>query len=313
MEKVWDVVILGSGPAGLTAAIYCGRAGLETLVLTGRQIGGQIALTEKLENFPGFPEGIPGMELAQLLQRQAEKFGAQLRFDEATGVDLSSRPFKVTTYGEEIGAKALIIATGSSPQRLGVPGEEEYIGRGVSFCAVCDGFLYQGKEVAVVGGGDSAVEEAIYLTRFASKVHLIHRRDRLRASRALQERAFSNEKIDFIWSSVVQEIMGDGEKATGLRLKNVATGEERVLEVEGVFVYVGQRPNTEIFRGQLELDERGFIVTDKRGRTSVEGVFAAGDVQDPLHRQAVIAAGTGAVAAMEAEKFIAELEGRAYP
>lgn len=313
MEKVWDVLILGSGPAGLTAAIYCGRAGLETLVLTGRQVGGQIALTERLENFPGFPEGISGMELAQLMQRQAERFGVQIRFDEATEVDLSSYPFRVATYGEEVRSKALIAATGSSPQRLGVPGEEEYIGRGVSFCAVCDGFLYQGREVAVVGGGDSAVEEAIYLTRFASKVHIIHRRDRLRASPALQEKAFSNDRIDFIWNSVVQEVVGDGERVTGVKLKNVATGKESILEVDGLFVYIGQRPNTELFRGQLELDERGFIVTDRRCRTSVEGVFAAGDVQDPLHRQAVIAAGSGAIAAIEAEKFIAELEGRAYP
>ncbi|HID56479.1 TPA: thioredoxin-disulfide reductase [Candidatus Poribacteria bacterium] len=312
-EADWDVAILGSGPAGLTAAIYCGRAELRTVVITGREIGGQIALTESLENFPGFPEGIPGVEFVQLLQKQAEKFKAQFEFDDVTEVDLSSHPFRLKTYGGELTSKSIIIATGASPRKLGVPGEAEYTGRGVSYCAVCDGFFYRDKKVAVVGGGDSAVEEGIYLTKFADEVIIIHRRDRLRASQLLQDMAFANEKISFVWDSVVEEIVGDENGVKGVKIRNVKTDERSQLDVEGVFIYIGHEPNTKMFEGQLDMDEHGFIITDGRQRTSVEGVFAAGDVQDPLHRQAVVAAGTGAVAAMEAERFIAALEGRSYP
>jgi len=313
IEADWDVAILGSGPAGLTAAIYCGRAELKTVVITGREIGGQIALTENLENFPGFPEGVPGAEFVQLLQKQAEKFKAQFEFDEITEVDLSSHPFRLKTYGGEFTSKSVIIATGASPRKLGVPGEAEYTGRGVSYCAVCDGFFYRDKKVAVVGGGDSAVEEGIYLTKFADEVIIIHRRDRLRASQLLQDMAFANEKIRFVWDSVVEEIVGDENGVKGVKIRNVKTDERSSLDVEGVFIYIGHEPNTKMFKGQLDMDERGFILTDDHQRTNVEGVFAAGDVQDPLHRQAVVAAGTGAVAAIEAEKFIAALEGRSYP
>ncbi len=311
-EDVYEVIIIGSGPAGLSAAIYAARAGLSPLLITGRAIGGQVATTYRIENYPGFPNGIAGPELTRLMQEQAERFGAQVVFDEVMTVDLSAHPFKVKTYGKEYGAKALIVATGVSPRRLGVPGEEEFIGRGVSFCATCDGPFYRDKSVVVVGGGNSAVEEALFLTRFASRVHIVHRRDRLRADRILQERAKENERIEFIWNSVVTEVLGDS-KVTGVRLKNLNTGEESVLEADGVFVYIGNVPNTQLFAGQLELDEQGYIVTDERQRTSVEGVFAAGDVQERILQQVVTAVGSGAKAAMEAERFIAELEGRAYP
>ncbi len=307
-----NLIIIGGGPAGLTAAIYAGRAQLAPLVIAGPAPGGQAALTERIENYPGFPEGIGGRELTQLMQQQAERFGARVEMDEVTEVNLSVHPFRVTTYHGEHEAKALVIATGASPRKLSVPGEEEFAGRGVSYCATCDGFFFKGREVVVVGGGDAALEEALFLTRLASKVHVVHRRDRLRAARILQERAFANEKIEFVWDSVVVEILGDGS-VSGVRLKNLRTGRESVLKADGVFVYIGTAPNTQFLRGQLELDERGYIVTDRRCHTSVPGVFAAGDVQEPVLRQVATAVGSGAMAAMEAEKFIAELEGRAYP
>jgi len=311
-EDTYEVIIIGSGPAGLSAAIYASRAGLSPLLLTGRAIGGRAATTDRIENYPGFPEGIAGPELTRLMQEQAERFVAQVVFDEVTAVDFSAHPFKVKTYGKEYAAKALIVATGVSPRRLGVPGEEEFIGRGISFCATCDGPFYKDKSVVVVGGGNSAVEEALFLTRFASKVYIVHRRDRLRADRILQARAESNERIKFVWNSVVTEILGDA-KVIGVRLKDVKTGKESVLEADGVFVYIGSVPNTQLFAGQLELDEQGYIVTDERQRTSVRGVFAAGDVQERVLQQVATAVGSGAKAAMEAERFIAELEGRGYP
>jgi len=309
MEKL---IIIGSGPAGWTAGIYAGRAQLEPLLITGSAPGGQMALTPEIENYPGFPQGIGGQELAQLMQQQAERFGTKVQTDEVTAVDLSTHPFKVVTYGGEHEAKALIVATGTSPRKLEVPGEAEFVGRGVSYCATCDGFFYQDRRVVVVGGGDAAIEEAIFLTKFASRVYVVHRRNRLRAEKVFQERAFRNEKIEFVWDSVVEEILGDG-KVTGVRLKNVKTGEESVLETDGVFIYVGAIPNTGFLEGQLELDDRGYIVTDRRCHTSVPGVFAAGDVQERVLRQVATAVGSGAMAAMEAEKFIAELEDRAYP
>lgn len=311
-EDIHEVIIIGSGPAGLSAAIYASRAGLSPLLLTGMAIGGQAATTDSIENYPGFPEGITGSELTHLMQEQAKRFGAQVVFDEVTAVDLSAHPFKVKTYGKEYAAEALIVATGVSPRRLGVPGEENFIGRGVSFCATCDGPFYRDKGLVVVGGGNSALEEALFLTRFASKVHIVHRRDRLRADRILQERAERSEKIEFVWNSVVIEILGHA-KVTGVRLKDVKTGEGSVLDADGVFVYIGSVPNTQLFAGQLELDERGYIITDERQRTSVKGVFAAGDVQERVLQQVATAVGSGAKAAMEAEGFIVELECRAYP
>ena len=309
MERL---IIIGSGSAGLTAGIYAGRAQLEPLLITGSAPGGQMALTSEIENYPGFPQGLSGQELTQLMQQQAERFGTKVQMDEVTAVELSTHPFKVVTYGGEVEAKALIIATGSSPRKLGVPGEAKFSGRGVSYCATCDGFFYRDRRVVVVGGGDSAIEEAIFLTRFATQVYVVHRRDRLRAEKVFQERAFRNEKIAFIWNSVVGEILGDG-KVTGVRLQNVKTKEESTLETDGVFIYVGAIPNTAFLEGQLELDDRGYIVTDRLCHTNVPGVFAAGDVQERVLKQVATAVGSGAMAAMEAEKFIAELEDRAYP
>jgi thioredoxin reductase (NADPH) len=307
-----DLIIVGSGPAGWTAGIYAGRAQLAPMLITGSAPGGQMALTSEIENYPGFPQGLSGQELTQLMQQQAERFGTRVQMDEVTAVELSTHPFKVTAYGDEYEAKALIVATGTSPRKLGAPGEAEFRGRGVSYCATCDGFFYQDRQVVVVGGGDSALEEAIFLTKFATQVHVVHRRDRLRAEKVFQERAFRNEKIAFIWDTVVTEILGEG-KVTGVRLKNVKTEEESTMEADGVFIYVGTIPNTGFLEGQLELDDRGYIVTNRQCHTSVPGVFAAGDVQERVLKQVVTAVGSGAMAAMEAEKFIAELEDRAYP
>jgi thioredoxin reductase (NADPH) len=309
-----DVVILGAGPAGLTAAIYAARANHAPVVITGPLFGGQLALTTEVENFPGFPDGVLGPELMELMKRQAERFGAEIRIGDVTDVELTQSPLRMTFNGELIETKSLIIATGASARLLDVPGEREFFGRGVSTCATCDGFFYRDKTVAVVGGGDSAVEEGTFLTRYASKVFLMHRRDRLRASQILQDRARKNDKIDFIWDTVVEEIIGDADKGvTTARLRNVKTGAEEERQVEGVFLAIGHVPNTKIFEGQLKLDEQGYIVTDSRMHTNIQGVFACGDCQDHIYRQAITAAGTGCVAAMEAEKFLAEVEGRAYP
>jgi thioredoxin reductase (NADPH) len=309
-----DVVILGAGPAGLTAAIYAARANHAPVVITGPLFGGQLALTTEVENFPGFPDGVLGPELMELMKRQAERFGAEIRIGDVTDVELTQSPLRMTFNGELIETKSLIIATGASARLLDVPGEREFFGRGVSTCATCDGFFYRDKTVAVVGGGDSAVEEGTFLTRYASKVFLVHRRDRLRASQILQDRARKNDKIDFIWDTVVEEIIGDADKGvTTARLRNVKTGAEEERQIEGVFLAIGHVPNTKIFEGQLKLDEQGYIVTDSRMHTNIQGVFACGDCQDHIYRQAITAAGTGCVAAMEAEKFLAEVEGRAYP
>ncbi len=304
---MYDLIIIGSGPGGFTAAIYGGRAMLSTMLITGHALGGSMGVTNEIENYPGFPEGISGPELTQLMQQQAERFGAVVEVDEVTSVDLKTRPFRVKTHGQEFEAKTLIIATGTSSRKLGVPGEREFTGRGVSYCATCDGFFYMGRRVAVVGGGDAAIDEALFLTRFASRVTVIHRRDQLRAEKILQERAFRNEKIGFIWDTVVLEILGD-QAVTGLRLKNVKTEEESVFETDGVFVYIGSIPNIGFVEGQLEVNELGFIKTNRMGHTSVPGVFAAGDVQQPLLRQVATAVGSGAMVAMEVDKFLAEQE-----
>jgi thioredoxin reductase (NADPH) len=309
-----DMVILGAGPAGLTAAIYAARANHAPVVITGPLFGGQLALTTEVENFPGFPDGVLGPELMELMKRQAERFGAEIRIGDVTDVELTQSPLRMTFNGELIETKSLIIATGASARLLDVPGESEFFGRGVSTCATCDGFFYRDKTVAVVGGGDGAIEEGTFLTRYASKVFLVHRRDRLRASQILQDRARKNDKIDFIWDTVVEEIIGDADKGvTTTRLRNVKTGIEEEMQVEGVFLAIGHVPNTKVFEGQLKLDEQGYIVTDSRMHTNIQGVFACGDCQDHIYRQAITAAGTGCVAAMEAEKFLAEIEGRAYP
>ncbi|MFQ6014683.1 MAG: thioredoxin-disulfide reductase [Anaerolineae bacterium] len=307
-----NVIIIGSGPAGLTAALYTARANLSPLVITGNQIGGQVAITTEVENYPGFPEGVAGPELVELMQQQAERFGARLEIDEVVEVKLGQHPFYVKTHSKEYETKTLIICIGASPRKLEVPGETELTGRGVSYCATCDGFFFRDKEVVVVGGGDSALEEATFLTKFASKVQVIHRRDQLRAGPTLQARARRNEKVSFIWDTVVIGITGDGA-VEEVHLKNVKTEEESTLPTDGVFIAIGHVPNTALFKGQLEMDEQGYLITDERAHTSIEGVFAGGEVTDPIFRQVITSAGTGCKAAMEAEKFIARLEDRAYP
>ena len=302
-----EVIIVGGGPAGFTAGLYAARAMLDPLILMGPLPGGQAATTENMENYPGFPEGIGGQALASLIQEQAESFGARLLPEEVIEVDFSQSPFKVKTYDKEYRAKTIIIATGAKPRRLGVPGEKKFIGRGVSFCATCDGFFYRDKTVVVVGGGDSAMDESMFLSRFASKIYVVHRRDQLRAAKQLQERVFANPKIELVWSSVVEEILGE-DNVTGVKLRNVNTGEVSELPADGVFVYVGLDPNTKLFEGQIELNDQKYIVTDKQQKTNVPGVFAAGDVQDPDFRQVVVAAGTGAAAAIAADHFLAEQE-----
>ena len=300
-----DLVIVGGGPAGMTAGIYAGRAALKPLILVGQAFGGQAATTSEMVNYPGFPDGIGGMALAEQMAAHAARFGAETAFEEATSLDLNVCPFIVKTYGATYRAKTLIICTGTSPRKLGVPGERKFIGRGVSFCATCDGYFYKEKIVVVVGGGDSALDEGLYLTRFASEVVIVHRRDQLRATPILQARAQANPKVRFVWNTIVDEVLGE-EAVTGVRARNLQNGEVSVIPCHGVFVYIGLNPNTQLFRGQLELTPEGYIVTDKRQRTNIPGVFAAGDVQDPYFRQVVVAAGSGAAAAIEAERFLAE-------
>ncbi len=307
-NDVENVLILGAGPAGLAAALYAARAELAPLVLTGTELGGQAALTHTIENYPGFPEGVGGMELGELFQKQAERFGARLEFDTAEAVDLSQRPFRVRTYGKEYLARTLIIATGASPNHLKFPGEAEFTGRGVSYCATCDGWFFKDKEVIVVGGGDSALEEGIFLTRYAKQVTIVHRRDQFGAGAILQRRARENPKIRFIWNTVVREIRGN-TAVEAVRLENVKTGEVWEQPTDGVFIFIGHRPNTALFQGQLELDAQGYIKTDALMRTSVPGVFAAGEVMDPHFRQVVTSAGMGAAAAMMAIRFLQEQEG----
>lgn len=306
---VYDTIIIGGAPAGLTAAIYTGRAELDTLLLTGPLVGGQVATTSLVENYPGFPEGVGGAELAQRLRRQAERFGAEILEKSVNEVDFSAPPFIVRTRSHTYRGRTVIIATGAFPRRLGVPGEAEFFGRGVSTCATCDGFFYKDKRVVVVGGGDSAIDEGLFLTKFAREVVVVHRRDQLRATKVYQERAFANPKMSFAWNSVVEEILGQ-ETVTGVRVRNVKTEETSVIEADGVFVYIGTRPGTKLFTGQVELDEQGYIITGKGQHTSVPGVFAAGDVQSPDFRQIVVAAGSGAVAGIEVCRFLDEQAAR---
>jgi thioredoxin reductase (NADPH) len=304
------VVIIGSGPAGLTAALYTARAQLNPVVIVGNQLGGQVAITHDVENYPGFPEGVGGPELVENMKVQAERFGARMIYGSVTEADfVNGRPFIIKTdAGDEFSAESVIVTSGASARRLGIPGEEEHIGRGVSYCGTCDGFFFRGKDIIVVGGGDSAIEEGLFLTRFADSVTVIHRRDQLRAGATLQKRAFENEKMSFVWDTVVEEITGDGP-VSKVRLRNRNTDETYDHETEGVFIFIGHDPNNGPYANQIDMDDEGYIITDKLMRTNIEGVFAAGEIQDPIYRQVATSVGQGTAAAMSLERWMSELEG----
>ncbi|HXX47670.1 MAG TPA: thioredoxin-disulfide reductase [Myxococcota bacterium] len=300
------LAIIGSGPAGYTAAIYAARAELKPVVIAGAAFGGQLMITTEVENYPGFPEGVSGPELVEMFQKQAERFGARVHFEDATAIDFSHRPFAIESDSESVRADAVVVATGAQAKWLGLPSEERYVNRGVSACATCDGALYRGRRIAVVGGGDTAMEEALFLTRFASEVVVIHRRGELRASKIMAERARSHEKIEFVWHSEVVEVLGDDKAATGLRVRDVRNGALSTLEIGALFVAIGHQPNTDLFRGVLDLNPQGYLLTQPGStRTNVAGVFACGDAMDPVYRQAVTAAGTGCMAALDAERWLA--------
>jgi thioredoxin reductase (NADPH) len=302
-QKIENVIIIGGGPAGFSAALYAARAELNPLLLTGADLGGQAALTDHIENYPGFPQGVGGMELIDLFQKNAERFGARVEFTSVDSVDFSKSPYKIKTYDKEFLARAVIICTGAAPRKLNIPGESDLLGRGVSYCATCDGWFFKNKNVAVIGGGDSALEEGLFLTRFASSVTIIHRRSELRASAILQKRAIENEKIIFIWDSVAESINGD-EAVKDLSLTNVKTGEKKILPMDGVFIFIGHIPNSAIFKDILELDEKDYLKVDMRMHTRIPGIFAAGEVADPYYRQVITSAGMGAAAAIEATRFL---------
>jgi thioredoxin reductase (NADPH) len=304
-QKHFDVIVIGSGPAGYTAGVYTSRANLGTLIISGTLPGGQLMTTSEVENYPGFPNGIFGPELMMNMRQQAERFGAVIVDDEVIKVDFKKRPFTITTHAETYTAEATLVCTGASPRKLGIPAEQQFSGRGVSYCATCDGPFFKGENIVVVGGGDTAMEEATFLTKFGKSVRVVHRRDSLRASKILQQKALENPKIEFIWNNVVADIKGNNKISTVL-VKDINTGKERLIETGGLFVAIGHEPNTAIFNGQLELDDKGYIVLKQHTRTSVEGVFAAGDVHDHRYRQAVTAAGFGCMAAIDVEKWLSE-------
>jgi thioredoxin reductase (NADPH) len=301
-----DVIVIGSGPAGLNAALYTSRASLDTLVVSGPQVGGQLALTWEIDNYLGFVESPSGADLTDLMVKHIAKFGARLEYDEVTSVDFTARPLTVTTYSGKLEAQAVIIASGASATKLGVPGEDKLIGHGVSYCATCDGAFFKNDDVVVVGGGDSAVEEALFLTRFAKSVRVIHRRDELRAGPQLQERAFANDKIEFIWDTVVDEVVGNGH-VSSVKVHNAKSGEKGELEAQGIFIFIGHYPNSNLFRGAVDMDDHGYVQVDERMRTSVAGVFAAGEIMDPNWRQVATSVGQGCMAAMAVEDYLAAL------
>ncbi|MDE1814136.1 MAG: thioredoxin-disulfide reductase [Thaumarchaeota archaeon] len=304
-RKKFDVIIIGAGPAGYTAAIYTSRAKRETLIISGILPGGQLMLTTEVENFPGFANGIMGPELMTTMRQQAERMGTTIIDDEVVNVDFRHKPFKILTYSEEYEANSVIIATGATPRKIGAKGEQEFSARGVSYCATCDGPFFKNQEIVVAGGGDSAMEEAIFLTKFANKVHVIHRKDKLRASKVMQDRAFENQKIQFHWNTVIEEIKGN-QKVNQITVKNTATNKMDTLEVGGIFVAIGHEPNTKLFQGQIDFDANGYIVLKNHTQTNVEGVFAAGDVHDHRYRQAITAAAFGCMAAIDVDKYLSE-------
>jgi len=304
-HTMYDVIIIGSGSAGYTAAVYSCRAGRKTLLIAGSIPGGQLMLTSDVENFPGFPESILGPELMEQMRKQAERFGPEIIYDDASKVNFKSKPFEVTVGKRILQGKTVIISTGANAKWLGIPSETKFRGHGVSSCATCDGYFFKEREVVVIGGGDTAMEEATFLANITKQVTVVHRRDRLRASQIMQERSLKNPKIKFVWDSVVEEILGDGN-VTGVKSRNLKTGMEQLLKTDGVFVAIGYEPNTSIFKGQVDLDPRGYIITHHETETNVPGIFAAGDVRDFRYRQAVTAAADGCKAAMDADKFISE-------
>ncbi len=308
-QKIENVIVVGSGPAGFTAGLYAARANLSPLLITGNEYGGQVSITYDIENYPGFPESLSGPELVEKFKAQAEKFGTRVEFDYVTELVLDRHPFLVRTEsGAEYPTRALILCTGARPRYLEVSGEKEFTGRGVSYCATCDGFFFRGKDVIVVGGGDSAAEEALFLTRYASRVRILHRRDKFRASKILQDRVFANEKIEVIWNTVVTEIFGENGTVTGVKTRNTVTGEAGELKTDGVFIFIGHIPNNDLFHGKLDLDEDGYLITDRKMRTNVPGVFAAGEIQDKVFKQVATSVGQGCAAAMSATRFLEELE-----
>lgn len=303
-QPIENLIIIGGGPAGFSAALYAARAELDPLLLTGSDLGGQAALTDRIENYPGFPDGVGGMELIELFQKNAEKFGTRIAMDSAESVDFSKPPFLIKTYDKQYLARSVIVCTGATPRKLNIPGENELRGRGVSYCATCDGWFFKNKKVAVIGGGDSALEEGLFLSRFASTVTIIHRRSELRAGAILQKRANENEKIKFVWDSVAESINGT-EAVQELQLNNLKTGQKSTMPMEGVFIFIGHIPNSTIFKDYLEMDQKGYLKVDQRMRTRVKGVYAAGEVADPYYRQVITSAGMGAAAAIEATHFLA--------
>lgn len=301
----FDVIIVGAGPAGYTAGIYCSRAGYDTLILTGILPGGQLVNTTEVENYPGFENGIMGPDLMIEMRKQTQRMGTTIVDDEAVNVDFRNSPFKILSGSEEYEGRAIIIATGANPRKLGLEGEQTFAGKGVSYCATCDGPFFRNQELIVVGGGDSAIEEATFLTKFATKIHLVHRRNKLRASKIMQERAFNNDKIEFHWDSEVIDIKGDQKMQEGV-IRNIQTKQETILKVGGLFVAIGHEPNTELFKNQIDLDDEGYIILKNKTHTNIEGVFAAGDVHDRTYRQAITAAGFGCMAAIDVDKYLTE-------
>jgi len=311
---VENVIIIGSGPAGFTAGLYTARANLSPLLITGNEYGGQVSLTYEVENYPGFPESLSGPELVEKMKAQAEKFGTRVEFDYVKEIVVDQHPFLVrTTNGHEYATKAIILATGARPRYLEIPGEKELTGKGISYCATCDGFFFRGKDVLVVGGGDSAAEEALFLTRYASRVRLVHRRDKLRSSKILQDRVFSNEKIEPVWNTVLTEIVGEGGKVVAVKTQNTVTGEVGQLDTDGVFIFVGHLPNNELIKGKFEMDEDGHLITDRYARTNVPGIFAGGEIMDKVFKQVATSVGQGCAAAMQTTKFLEELEAHGLP